>query len=423
MPLSSKAVKTTSIPVALPIPAATRATAAYIAFLAFIVTVYSAAGQLFPPLERLAPGKTVIAIAAAALVWSCTLGGRPFRFAGVAGGMALYLFFGIVAASPLWSDFPDVSAEAAAESLKYIVAFIVAANVLDTGVRIRRALGAIVLATLFPAIGAIHGYLTGAHIVEGSRAAWIGVFGNPNILAYHLVLSTPLALALRDATPAGPHRFAIRSMWLGTVAVFAGAILLSGSRGGTLGLAAVLLVWLARSLAKGRLAIGGAAALIIALLMTPSSPFNREETRETLSGQVDPSAQGRIDAWRTAERMVLANAVTGVGAGAFVPSWPKYAPGDTGSPRATHNSFAMIAAELGLPALLIFGCALGGGLLAMGRVARRAKPRTAALARGIQTSLFGFIACSLTGGYAFTWPLYFVLGAGAALVLREEQRA
>ena len=56
-------------------------------------------------------------------------------------------------------------------------------------------------------------------------------------------------------------------------------------------------------------------------------------------------------------------------------------------------------------------------------VAKRAKPRTAAMARGVQTAIFGFIACSLTGGYAFTWPLYFVLGAGAALVLREEQRA
>src|SRR5262249_1183722 len=143
------AMKTTSIPVAVPVPAATRATTAYIAFLAFIVTVYSAAGQLIPALERLAPGKPVIAApapalarldpgkralaaAAGALVWSCPIGGRRFRFAGVAGGKALYVFFAIVVASPFWSAFPDVSWETAAESSKYIAGFIVAANVLDT---------------------------------------------------------------------------------------------------------------------------------------------------------------------------------------------------------------------------------------------------------------------------------------------------
>jgi O-antigen ligase len=54
--------------------------------------------------------------------------------------------------------------------------------------------------------------------------------------------------------------------------------------------------------------------------MTPSSPLAREETQATLSGEVDASAQGRIDAWRTAERMVYANPLLGVGAGAFNPS-------------------------------------------------------------------------------------------------------
>src|SRR5438876_11134658 len=117
--------------------------------------------------------------------------------------------------------------------------------------------------------------------------------------------------------------------------------------------------------------------------------------------------------------MVYANSVLGVGAGAFMPAYNQYAPGDAGPARAAHSSFAMVAAELGLPALAIFGLALVGGLLALGRVARRAPPRNAKLARGLQTGIFGFIVCSLTGGYAFTWPLYFVLGIAAAITLRE----
>jgi putative inorganic carbon (HCO3(-)) transporter len=408
-------VKAPSHFVPMVVPTFSRATGAYVAFLAFIVTVYSSLAHLFPALEAIAPGKTVIAFAFAALVWACVAARRPFTFGLGAGGGALYVFFFIVVASPLWSRWPDASFEAAGEFIKYLAGFVVAANVLESRRRIRHAAAAIAIASLFPAVGAMHNYFIGENLVEGTRAAWLGVFANPNFLAFHLVMSVPLALAMRDATPAGPNRGLLRLMWLSIAGILVTAILLTGSRGGTLGLGAVLLLWQVRSLAKGRLAIGAAAAVIIALLMTPSSPFAREETRLTLSGQVDASAQGRIDAWRTAERMVYHHPFLGVGAGAFMPEYERFAPGDAGPARAAHNTFAMVAAEVGLPALAAFCVALVGGLLALGRAAKREPPRTSAIARGLQTSLFGFVVCSLTGGYTYSWPLYFVLGMAAAL--------
>jgi O-antigen ligase len=394
-----------------------RARFAYGAFIAFIATVYSSAAQLVPALEAVAPGKTVIATAALALAWSCFLGGRPFRLPTVAGGGALYLFFAMVVASPLWSLWPGLSAQSIAESSKYLAAFIIAANVLDTRRRIRRAATAIVLFSLFPAIGAIQDYLGGTALVEGTRANWLGVFENPNFLAYHLVVSTPLALALRDALP---RARAARALLLLIVGIYAVAILLTGSRGGAVGLAAVLLFWLARSLAHGRFAVGAALAIAVGVLMAPTSPLARDETTKNLSGQVDASAQGRIDAWRTALRMAEANPILGVGAGAFVVGYDHYAPGDAGPARAPHNSFAMIAAELGLPALAIFAAALLGAFRALGRAALRAPPRTAVLARGVQAAIFGFVVCSMTGGYTFTWPIYFCLGLAAAIALRER---
>jgi len=63
----------------------------------------------------------------------------------------------------------------------------------------------------------------------------------------------------------------------------------------------------------------------------------------------------------------------------------------------------------------VFCAALVFAMLSLGRVARRSPPRQAAIARGLQCALFGFVVCSLTGGYAYTWPLYFVLGIAAAL--------
>jgi putative inorganic carbon (hco3(-)) transporter len=399
---------------------ADRANGAYIAFLAFIVVIYSMLPVLVPATDALAPGKVVIALATLALAWSCILGRRKLRLGAVAGGPLFYAFFAIVILSPLWSLWPKLSVDTAGESVKFIAGFIVALNVLDTRKRIRTATAVIVLCSLFPAIGSILNYISGEHLVEGTRAAWIGSYGNPNFVAYTMVVSTPLALALRETSPRHSLQ---RWMWLGIIGVMAAAVFVTGSRGGFLGLAAVVLLWFARGLVKGRIAIGAGMALAAAIFLTPTSPLSREDTHENLSGQVDASAQGRIDAFRTAVNMVEANPILGVGAGAFVVGYDKYAPGDAGPARAAHNSFALIAAELGVPALLIFIAAIVAAFVALGRTARAAPWRAATVARGVQTALFGFCVCSMVGGYAFTWPLYFCAGIAAAIVLRERRAA
>jgi O-antigen ligase len=380
---------------------------AYAAFLAFMLAVFSNAAILIPPLAKVAPGKSLIAVAAAALAWSCLGRDRRFRLGLGAGGAALYLFFGILLTSPLWSMWPGLSVDAAKESLKYLTGFVVAANVLSTPARVRQAAAVLALATLFPAIGTVHSFLTGTNLVDG-RACWIGIFANPNFDAYYLVMATPIALALRDSVPDGRRRMLVRAGWLGVVALYAAAVLLTQSRGGATGLGAVVLLWLLRSLARGRAAVGAVLAIGVALAMTPLSPLNRDETRATLAGEVDLSAQGRIDAWRTALRIVQDRPIGGVGAGAFLVGYERYAPGDAGPARAAHSSYALIAAELGVPALIVFVLAILAAMVALGR-------RKTALSVGVQTSLFGFLVCSVTGSYVFTWPLYFVLGLAAAI--------
>ncbi len=407
---------------AVPLPRirvdADRATGAYFAFLAFIFVIYSMLPVLVPATDALAPGKVVIALAALGLAWSCILGGRHFRVGNVAGGPLFYAFFAIVILSPLWSVWPKLSLDTAGESVKFIAGFIVALNVLDTRKRIRTAIAVMVLCSLFPAIGALLNYVRGVNLVEGTRAAWIGSYGNPNYVAYFMVVSTPLALALRETAPRHSLQ---RWMWLAIVGIMAVAVFATGSRGGFLGLAAVVALWFARGLVKGRIAIGVFCALLAAVFLTPTSPLSREDTHENLSGQVDASAQGRIDAFRVAVNMVEANPIVGVGAGAFVVAYDKYAPGDAGPARAAHNSFALVAAELGLPALILFCCAIAAAFLALGRVARAAPWRAATMARGVQTALFGFCVCSMVGGYAFSWPLFFCAGIAAAIVLRERR--
>jgi O-antigen ligase len=400
---------------------------AFFAYLAFIVAIYGAIASSFPALAKLDPAKIIMACAAVGLAWAIVMSHHRVRFGLAAGGGALWLFFLLVAASPAWSLWPALSAGAVGEAAKYLAAFVLAANLLYTRSRVRVTCAIIALASLAPAIGAMHSFVTRQHIVEDTRAAWIGTFANPNILAYHLVVSTPLALALRDSVePRGAHSHLERSFWLGVVITFAAGVLLTQSRGGALGLGSVLLLWTVRGLARGKLAIGSALAVCVAIMMVPGGPWNRAETKARLAGHVDLSAQGRIDAWRTGLKIIEARPAQGVGAGAFIVGYDAYAPGDAGPPLTAHNSFMMIAAELGVPALLLFSLALGLAFRSLSKVANKllegdeADTRQAAIARGVQTAIFGFVVCSMTGGFAFTWPIYLCFGLATAIVLIER---
>src|SRR4030095_10974156 len=77
---------------------------------------------------------------------------------------------------------------------KMAIVYYVIANVADTKDRLRGVMWTIVIGGLFPTLGALKGYAAG-EVLEG-RAVWIGIFSNPNELAYALVILIPIAAAL-----------------------------------------------------------------------------------------------------------------------------------------------------------------------------------------------------------------------------------
>jgi O-antigen ligase len=266
-----------------------------------------------------------------------------------------------------------------------------------------------------PAVGAISSWARGEHLVEGDRAAWVGQFGNPNDLAHHLVVGVALALGAREAARSRWLRLA----YLPSLATMAVALLLTQSRGGILSAGAVVALWTLRGArvwrGRGSLAVGVAAALGLAVELAPETTWRRAET--TLDYQEDASAQGRIDAWRTGLNVLAERPLSGVGAGAFALAWPEFAPGDAGPPRSAHNTFVQIVGELGLPALVLFAGALVAAAAGLGGAGDDP------ICASVRVALVGFASCSLTGGYAFSWPLYLLLGLAAALArirAREE---
>ncbi len=380
------------------------------ALLAFVVVVFACPGTVIPELAPYVPAKGIAALALIGLVGAVLFYGRRLVGGGWVGA-GLLTVLGIALASPLWSSWPDASVAAAAELAKFVVVYVVVVNVIDSPKRLRTFMTTIVLASLFPCIGAIKNYVLGQNLVEGNRAAWVSSFGNPDELAYYMVFAIPLALALREMTESRWKRFTL----LALIMLFGTATFLSASRGGIVTMAAVLLVWWLRELRKGRIGLWMGLALAVGLTFVPSHIWNR--TRTLTQYQDDVSAMGRIWTTEAGLKMFMHSPWGGMGAGTFVANYPSYAPieaADNASAMAAHNSFVQILAEEGLFALCGFVVAVAFGLWLTRRQAE-ADHMVDAGAAGVQGGMLAFVLSSLTGGIALSWPIYWCLGMAAAL--------
>jgi O-antigen ligase len=380
---------------------------AFAALLAFLFITYANPGNWFEGLEDVGFAKWAAGAALVALGGSWLLYNRKLVLAGWQG-MSLLGLFVILAFSMLWSYWPSSSFDAFTDGVKYLAIFFVVANVVDSRRRLRRFVSAFALASAIPAFGVIHSFSVGEHLVDGDRAAWIGNFANPNDCSYYLVVGVSMMLAARAASPRRWERW----FWLSLMAPTLYAITLTQSRGGMIACGAVLTLWMVRSVKRAPAAVGVALLVASFWAVGPSNIFEHRMESSMVHG-TDLSAQGRVDAWRTGLNMAASRPFTGVGAGAFMVAWPDYAPGDVGPVRTEHNTFVQLLAELGIPALLLFGFALCAGIFGVSRAART--PYLGPYARGVQCGLAGFAICSLWGGIAFSWPVYLLLGASFSI--------
>jgi O-antigen ligase len=390
----------------------------------FMFVFHANPGNWFDGLEEVGFAKMAAAFALVALLGAALLYNKSLRLGG-RSGWAVVGLFAWVGASALWSVWPKFSLDTATDGLKYLAIFFVTVNVIDEKSRARRFVALLGAAAVIPACGAIWSWAHDEHLVDGDRAGWIGIFANPNDLAFHLAIGVAMVLGARDEASVARRSSVVAALWLVALVPIGIAILLTQSRGGLLGTGGVLAWWLithARdhrrptAIAKGVIGVGAALGLIVAIAGGPRWQHRMETSQ--VAGE-DVSARGRLDAWRTGGNIALHRPLTGVGAGAFMIAWPEFAPGDAGPARTGHNTFIQLVGELGFPALGLFIAFLVGAALAARRAAR--VPALTSQARALQGALIAFTICSLSGGHAFSWPCYLVVGA--ALGMGELARA
>jgi hypothetical protein len=151
----------------------------------------------------------------------------------------------------------------------------------------------LVIGGIFPAVGTISHYKEGI-LLEHSRAAWRGIFGNPNEVAYALIVLIPIALIL-----ANKSKLLIRiGLWL-ILATYLVAIFVTFSRGGLIALFGVvaLMGWKQKSAAiRVAMAAGliGGCAVIGMFWARSSGGFSnmRQDGSVQETGWIGPGANG-----------------------------------------------------------------------------------------------------------------------------------
>ncbi len=327
----------------------------------------------------------------------------------------LYLVFLLWALiSAFASPFIEVALGEVTERIKLLVVMLLALNAFRTEGQLRFYLMLILICfILFPARGTFVG---GNHLA--GRVVWTGAYSNPNSLAALSFLAFGVALAI------GFSETTSNLVRLGSAVsavILLIVILRTQSRGVFLGVVVAMApAFISMLLKQLRLAIG--VTIVIALVISFAIPpkvwerlggMKKLTSTESVenqdnSNEADSSAAQRLEILKAGWHIYLDHPVFGVGLGAYPLACNMYAP-ELGK-RDTHNTYLNLAAELGLPGLLIWCSLIASTLLHAYRIRRRAKESLLKVQQyWIERTIIGFLVSGVFSSDSGLNLLYIIL--------------
>ena len=314
----------------------------------------------------------------------------------------------------------------------WIIAFCVV-NVVRSAAEFRFVVIAwLAVFALYPVRGALYNQYICQCTTLG-RVTWNFVFGNPNDLAALTMI--PLGLSAGVAT-VERTKF-LRMSALAGVVILSMIILLTQSRGAILGLGAAALMLFFTSRRKARDIITLVVLLGAAIVFAPKSVWDRVAGLANISVEgdmqgVDPeaSAESRWQIWQVAMRAIRSNPVTGVGADMMPIHHDKESArlnlrSTMRGQKDTHSTYLRLAAEMGLPALIIYLTMWGALFRRVHRVRRslaKVRPKDHQVLFFLELAMVAYMVASVFGSYgylSFTY-LYVCVAWLAAEILERE---
>jgi putative inorganic carbon (HCO3(-)) transporter len=272
-------------------------------------------------------------------IWE--MGKSPPRIEGMRLLVLLWVWFALTS---LTAQIPMIAFPKLWEySRVFIMAFLTCA-LANSEKRIRSIL--YVLAISLGFLGAKGGYDAVTTGFANSMKGPGGMMSEQNEYALALNMGIPILVWLAQDDPRWWVRWVFRGMAVGSAVVVIG----TRSRSGLLGLLMAGIVLVAFSNHKVLFSGIGVCCLLLLLLFGPQGALTRYKTIPT-AAEVDPSAIGRLQAWRAAIKMTKAHPIRGVGLRNFLHVFPQYS---SDPPRVTHNAIFDLLSETGIPGCLIF---------------------------------------------------------------------
>ena len=304
--------------------------------------------------------------------------------------------------TPLFADHV-IAGQNELERVSKILLMTMVTMILVTSIKRLKYL-ALVIGMSFGALGikgAIFGIRTGGEgRVWGPPSSFVS---DNNDLALAINMTLPILFFLaRDEK----NRLLRFTLWLSFVAGIT-SVILTYSRGGLLGLAVVLAIIAIKARRKLLATVFLTASVLVLFTYAPEKWVNRMQ--EFIGGNLDASAQGRINAWHFSINLASDYPLTGGGFGTFTPElFHRYAPNPLDF-HGPHSIYFQMLAEQGFIGLTLFLTLLASTVYSLRRMRRRARDLPAAKELGPYTHAFevGLYAFLVSG--AFLGRAYFDL--------------
>ena len=294
--------------------------------------------------------------------------------------------------------------------IKAVVIFIVMVNVLRTRERLMGMMWLSLGIGVYLAFAALNLYWQGKFSTEGYRVAVDvgGMFGNPNEMAMHFVMMTPIAIALGIAAKSK----LMRVVYFGMATLFVGANMVTFSRGGFLGLLACSAVMAWKLGRKYRLNVTIASVVVggIALIAAPGNYGLR--MLSIFIPSLDPvgSSDQRSQLLERSLQVTARNP-WGIGIGCFPIVGIRNL--------QTHNAYTQVSSELGVLGLVAYLIFIISPFRKLGAIERTLFDKDEHswfyyLAIGLQASIIGYMVSSFFAAVAYGWFIYYLIAYAVA---------
>ncbi len=287
---------------------------------------------------------------------------------------------------------------------KLVIIYFLVADILNSEDRLHRfSYALIVLTTFIAGIAILQRFgidITGVGMAKGGRIQGAGIYHNPNYLAYSLILILPLQYYMFRKDPSLIWR--IFSFFSLVISIW--AVIWTKSRGGMLSLVLTLIFIFSQARRPvTKFILLGFSFFIIQMVFTIAPRFNIPLGR-------DPTIWLRIEAQYVAFQLLKEHPFIGVGIHQFNEYFP---------PKTTHNSFALVGAELGLIGLFMWLGFLYHNFKILYKYDKEEKYSMYIKALQASLAAYGIMAFFVTFSYRIT--LFILTGMVSALIKQIER--